>query len=135
MRVVLDTNVLVAAFVAHGACNELLEHCVLSHEVILAPFIIREFKEKLVEKFGLTAAEASRAVRLLKSRCIIINPKKLPESVCRDPDDDNIIATAVSGSCACIVTGDNDLLVLNAVSGIPIIPPSQFWEFEDTEDT
>jgi predicted nucleic acid-binding protein len=28
MRLVLDANVLIAAFVARGVCAELLEHCV-----------------------------------------------------------------------------------------------------------
>ncbi len=39
MKIVLDTNVLIAAFISHGTCNELLEHCALNHEVILSPFI------------------------------------------------------------------------------------------------
>lgn len=29
-----------------------------------------------------------------------------------------------------IVTGDKDLLDLKSALGIPIIAPSQFWEFE-----
>ena len=34
MRVVLDSNVLIAAFTAHGSCAELLEHCVRQHEPV-----------------------------------------------------------------------------------------------------
>lgn len=131
MRVVLDTNVLIAAFIAHSVCNELVEHCALYHDVILSPFIIEELKEKLLDKFAFTTREANRVIRLLKSRCTIATPPQLPESVCRDPDDDNIIAVAHFASCDCIVTGDKDLLALETALGIPIIRPPQFWEFED----
>jgi len=130
MRVVLDTNVLIAAFIAHGVCNELLEHCALNHDIILSAFILNELKEKLVTKFRFTSREANRAVRLLASRGTTVAPQELAEPVCRDPDDDNVIATAVTGSCDCIVTGDKDLLVLKNALGIPVISPSYFWEFE-----
>lgn len=45
MKIVLDTNVFIAAFISHGACHELLEHCAIRHEIILSPFIYDEFKE------------------------------------------------------------------------------------------
>ena len=131
MRVLLDTNVLIAAFIAHGVCNELLEHCALNHDIVLSTFILDEIREKLVNKFGFTTREANRAVRLLASRCRTVTPSELPRSICRDPDDDEIIGTAVAGSCDCIVTGDKDLLDLKETAGIVVIPPSQFWEFEN----
>lgn len=130
MRVVLDTNVLIAAFIAHGVCNELLEHCALNHDIIFSSFILDELKEKLHKKFGFTMREANRVVRLLTSRGSTVAPQELPDPICRDPDDDNIIGTAIAGSCDCIVTGDKDLLDLKSTSGIPIIRPSDFWEFE-----
>jgi predicted nucleic acid-binding protein len=34
VKVLLDTNILIAAFVARGVCHELLEHCVRQHTVI-----------------------------------------------------------------------------------------------------
>ena len=130
MKIVLDTNVLIAAFISHGACHELLEHCAIRHEIILSPFIYGEFKEKLNGKFGFTKKEADAAIRLLKSRCISVRIKGLPEAVCRDQDDDNIIATAIAGKCDCIITGDKDLLMLEIVEGISILPPGDFWEYE-----
>ena len=46
--------------------------------------------------------------------------------MCRDPDDDNILAAAESGKCDCIITGDKDLLVLKAYKGIDILNPREF---------
>ena len=39
----------------------------------------------------------------------------------RDPDDDQILAAAVSGNADLIVTGDEDLLVLGDYRQIPIV--------------
>lgn len=132
MRLVLDTNVLIAAFISHGVCNELFEHCMLNYDVVLSKFILTELKDKLTGKFKFTAREANDAVRLLKSRCEIVTISPLDTPVCRDPDDDSIIATALAGECACIITGDRDLLDLNSACGIQILPPGSFWQFEQT---
>lgn len=50
--------------------------------------------------------------------------------VCRNPDDDWVLASAQAGRCSCLITGDRDLLVLNEFDGIPILAPSAFWRFE-----
>jgi len=130
MKVTLDTNVLIAAFITHGVCNELLEYCALNHEIFLSGFILGELEEKLTGKFGFSKRETNNVIRILKSRCTIVRTTELPSPISRDPDDDNIIATAIAGLCDCIITGDKDLLVLNQVSGIQIIPPNRFWVFE-----
>ena len=132
MRLVLDTNVLIAAFISHGVCNELLEHCVLNHEVVLSKFILGEVKDKLTGKFKFSAREANAAVRLVKSRSEVVPTSPLPAPICRDPDDDTIIATAIAGQCACIITGDKDLLDLETVDSIRILSPGDFWQFEQT---
>ncbi len=132
MRLVLDTNVFIAAFISHGVCNELLEHCVLNHEVVLSKFILAELKDKLTGKFKFTAREASAAVRLIRSRCETVTALPLATPVCRDPDDDSIIATAVAGQCACIIAGDKDLLDLDTPCGIRTLAPGAFWQFEQT---
>ena len=54
----------------------------------------------------------------------------LPTRVCRDPDDDQILATAVAARADCLVTGDTDLLVLDRYAGIPIVRPADFWALE-----
>lgn len=130
MRLVLDTNVLIAAFIARGTCNELLEHCVREHTLIGSGYILREFEDKLVEKFDCSRREAREARGLLATRTIIVEPDPLQKQVCRDPDDDNILAAAAAGGCACIVTGDKGLLTLGAFQGIDIIAPRDFWRYE-----
>lgn len=131
MKLVLDTNVLIAAFISHGVCNELLEHCVLNHDVVLSNFILDELKDKLTGNFKFTTRETNAVVSLLGSRCFVVKTQTLPSPVSRDPDDDNIIATAISGTCDCIITGDKDLLDLKKTGDVLIVSPSQFWQIEE----
>jgi putative PIN family toxin of toxin-antitoxin system len=46
--------------------------------------------------------------------------------VCRDPADDAVLATAVEGRAAVIVTGDDDLLSLVEYEDIVIMAPKAF---------
>jgi uncharacterized protein len=130
MRVLLDTNVLIAAFVARGACTELFEHCARNHTLVTSPALLAELDVTLHRKFGASVRDANAVVTLLRGRFERIDPRPLDEPVCRDPDDDQVLAAALSGRCDCIVTGDKDLLVLGSFSGIPIVKPMDFWKIE-----
>jgi len=131
MRIVLDTNVLVAAFIAHGTCNELLEHCALRHVIVLSNYILDELRDVLSEKFDFTAAECKEVLALLRSRCVLVQPARLRSSGCSDPDDDPIIGTAVAGNCNCLVTGDKALQKLKAYGRTAVVSPGDFWRFEE----
>lgn len=49
MRILLDTNVLIAAFLTRGICNELLEHCLRHHQLINSEFLLNEFHKPRAE--------------------------------------------------------------------------------------
>lgn len=55
----------------------------------------------------------------------MIEPPPLPQPVCRDPDDDEVLALAIAAQADLIISGDNDLLVLLQFNGIPIVSPAQ----------
>ena len=130
MRLVLDANVLIAAFVARGVCAELLEYCVREHEVVTSEAILEEVRRNLVDKIKVTIAQAEQTVRLLRTRLQVVEPVALDSQVSRDPDDDLVLGTALAGRCDAIVTGDRDLLDLEAHRGIAIVSPRGFWSFE-----
>jgi uncharacterized protein len=54
----------------------------------------------------------------------VIDPPPLPQPVCRDPNDDMVLALALAAQVDLIVSGDNDLLVLHPFEGIPIFSPA-----------
>ncbi len=55
---------------------------------------------------------------------IVVAPP-LPLPVCRDPDDDAVLACALAAHADLIVSGDDDLLTLKEFQHIPIISAAQ----------
>lgn len=130
MKVFFDTNVLVAAYATHGACNELLNHCIAHHVIIISDFVLKELEQKLIRKLKLTPKETSLIIQFLHRNCIISEETKLSGHISRDKDDDHILAAALFSHVDCIITGDKDLLVLEQCNDIPIILPADFWKKE-----
>ncbi len=69
-------------------------------------------------------------MEILTSATKLVEPALLTESICRDADDDMVLATALTGNADCIVTGDKDLTDLKSFQQIPILKPSEFSTFE-----
>lgn len=130
MRVVLDTNVLIAAFISRGGCHQVFEQCAIHHELISSVELIEELKDKLTTKFRYSEDDVAAVNQLIQSRTQFVVPVPLKEPICRDPDDDFVLATAVAGDVTCIVTGDEDLLILKTFQGIDIIRPREFATYE-----
>jgi putative PIN family toxin of toxin-antitoxin system len=130
MRVVLDTNVLVAAFVARGICTDVFERVIADHELVLSPYILDEFERVMTAKLGFDEIRVERASALFRRVGRIVTPEPLEEPVCCDGDDDAVLALARSSGTTCLVTGDDDLLILKSFEQIPIISPREFLTFE-----
>jgi putative PIN family toxin of toxin-antitoxin system len=127
VRVVFDTNVVVAGLVAEGLCREIVETLLPEHTPFLSDPLWHELVDTLAEKFDLTTADLPLLL-LYRRLATWVVPAPLDPPVCRDPDDDVVLATAVVGRAEAIVTGDDDLLVLRSHAGIPILTPRQFLE-------
>lgn len=130
MTIVFDTNVLLAAFLTHGASAEVVEHCITEHRVILSTFILCEVEDKLLNKFHFPLAKVADLLKFLRDQMEWVEPAKLTSPACRDPDDDMILATALAARADCLITGDKDLLDLKQFESISIIKPAEFWKFE-----
>ena len=132
MRIVADTNIAVSGFLFGGlplrvldaGRSEIIELCTSQAlldefaEVIERPHFDRKFEE--------TGISRQRMVSDYAEISTVIKPAKLSEHVSRDPDDDEVIACALSADCEFIVTGDNDLLVLKEYQGVTIVTAADF---------
>ena len=125
MRLVFDTNVIVAGLVSEGLCHELVETHLPDHTAILSRRLWDELVGKLREKFGL-APDDLPLLDLYHRHATWVDPRPLEAAVCRDPDDDWVLATAIAGEAEAIVTGDGDLLALGVFQGVTILTPRQF---------
>lgn len=125
MRLLLDTNVLFAAFLSHGVCAGLYEEALLHAEIVVSEEILSELGEKLVSKGKLTKAEAAEVIGAVRSDAEVVGAMTLEKAVCRDPNDDMVLGSALAGKADFIVTGDKDLLVLKTFRKIPILTPRE----------
>lgn len=127
MRVVLDTNVIIAAFAARGLCAEVFSVCIEGHDIVLSEAILLESQEKLSSKVGLPKAVLRDIIAYLRDTSEIVKPGPVEAEACRDKDDLVIIGTALSGKAEVIITGDEDLLSLKKCNYVEIINPREFW--------
>lgn len=127
MRLVLDSNVLVAALGTRGMCAELFERVLVAHEYVIDAHILGEVERALRTKFRLPEARVEEAVTLLRTTGRWIDAPRLAAPVSRDADDDAILALAKASGSRMIVTGDDDLLVLHPWADIAIVRPRDFW--------
>lgn len=146
IRAVFDTNVLVSYLLTHRPpIATLIDRHLTQEDIVLvtAPELLEELDRVLqypkLQRYY-TEEERTRFVALLMALSEVVElPETIPR-ICRDPDDDQVIACAVAGGADVIVSGDRDLLVLKQVGDIPILSAAQFLELiedlgnEDDED-
>lgn len=131
MRAVIDTNVLLSALLWGGTPHDLMEH-VRNGTVTLisSPALLAELARVIDRpKFDviLLRTNTSRAQTLAEVRLLgdVIDPPPLAQPVCRDKDDDAVLALAIAAQADIVISGDNDLLCLASFEGIPILTPAQ----------
>jgi putative PIN family toxin of toxin-antitoxin system len=128
-RFVIDTNVMVrAVLIGTSLASEAFQKARQLGEILLSLTVAEELNDVLGrEKFDryITRDDRERFLAALIQTAKFI---EVTEQIiaCRDPGDDKFLELAVSGNATCIVTADDDLLVLNPFRGIPILSIEQF---------
>jgi putative PIN family toxin of toxin-antitoxin system len=128
MRAVLDTNVLLAAFLTEGLCAKLLARARRrDFDLVLEPLVLEEFRRTLSGKFHASGDEVKSATGLvMEATAGTITKSSLGRGLCRDPDDDRILASALEARVEYLVSGDADLLILGKIEGTTMIAPREF---------
>jgi putative PIN family toxin of toxin-antitoxin system len=128
MRILFDTNVLVSAFIGSGMCYEVIDHSIDEHQIYYTDFIIAEFRKILKDKFHYPESLIKDFVKFITNFFIKGQTADIIENICRDSDDDQVLADALQNEIAVLVTGDKDLLDLKTYKGIKIISPQEYWK-------
>ena len=123
-RFVFDTNVLISAFLfSQSKPRQALDKAQDIGVLIFSSSVFSELREVLYRpKFDRYLTEERRQ-ELLEDLTQTAHFIDVTEQIseCRDPKDNKYLELAVSGQAECIVTGDDDLLVLNPFRGIEIL--------------
>ena len=131
MRLVLDTNVLVSAFLWNGIPGRLIELAgekeidLYTSRTLLAELsevLHRRKFTKPVQATGFTAAEIVKHYQRLAHRVTV---RQLTQRISRDADDDQVLACALAAKADFIVSGDKDLLSLKVFQAIPIVTAAE----------
>ena len=127
MKIVLDSNVIIAAFASRGLCNALFESCIGNHDIILCEQILSEIANNLKRKIRLPDDVIRQLLILLRSHSTIVTPQKVDKKACKDKKDLMVLGSAIAGHAKYIITGDQDLLAVGRIKDVKIVDPRTFW--------
>lgn len=128
MRVVLDSNVLIAAVAGRGLCEAVLELCLEEHDLVVSEEVLDEVHRNLVKRIRLPEDVAADFCRLLRAYGTLETPAVLPPDACRDRDDIHLLGLSQTAGADVLVTGDKDLLECGWGGVTRILTPRQFWQ-------
>ncbi len=136
----LDTNIWVSAFInPHGYPAKLIRAWIHGRfQVVVSIPLLDEIADvlsrpRIRNKYGLNANEIAEFLQLLVAQAIKVTPTGQLQ-VCRDPDDDLILETAVLGQARFVVSRDDDmkrdpeLMAQMAAYGIMVLTVQQFLD-------
>jgi putative PIN family toxin of toxin-antitoxin system len=99
-------------------------------ELVLSPALIAEIETALrrpkIRRYFLRPKEALLWLEDLVTIADLVRDTGDVAGVSRDPADDVILAAAIEGRANVIVTGDEDLLILEEHQGVAIVTPRRF---------
>jgi putative PIN family toxin of toxin-antitoxin system len=131
MKVVLDTNILASgAISATGTLSTLVDAWRSGRfKVIVSVPILAELSATLQKPYfrrSLTATQSSRFLTLLRKRATVSPITVSVHGVATHPEDDVIVATAVSAKADYLITGDSKLQHVGMYRGVAILSPRRF---------
>jgi putative PIN family toxin of toxin-antitoxin system len=128
MKAILDTNVLISAYVFPGGKPETVYRLALEGrlEIGASLSLLAEFGRVLGLKFGWTPDRVEAAVVQMTRIASVVEPAETVQVVTADPADDRVLEAASAYGADVIVSGDRHLLDIGTWSDIEIISPAEF---------
>lgn len=128
LRLVLDTNVVVAGLLWSGPPRRLLEAVIEGEaELFTSAALLDELAHtlsysKLSARIARSGTDVATLVAQYMTLTTLVAPAGVPRVVAGDADDDHVIAAAVAAAAELIVTGDRrHLLAIGSHEGIAIV--------------
>lgn len=127
MKIMLDTNVLISAFVFGGKAGKLMMQLIDSeHELYVSEYVDCEFKEKLQMKWPDKAERVYKLYRTMDFTFCESTNEKLGEL--RDVKDIPVLSDALFHRIDLILTGDKDFLEAGLEKPL-VFSPSMMYDY------
>ena len=110
MRVMLDTNILISAFIFKSKkMNELIYKLSKEHEIVICSYTIEELKELIDSKFRVSQKDLDEFLKDFPFD-LVYSPTNVENKLfnIRDKDDYIILHTAIIEDVDVFITGDKD---------------------------
>ncbi len=129
----LDTNVLASGFTSRaGSAGQLLLLWTYGvFELVLSEHILTELTRTFRKPYfqqRLSQEQITADIALLHHEARITPITVTVHGIATHPEDDVVLATAVSGKANYLVTGDKKLQDLGSYQGVRILNPSEFLQ-------
>jgi putative PIN family toxin of toxin-antitoxin system len=135
-RYVFDTNVLISALLfAQSRPGQAFFAALERGTILLSQSVLKEVSEVLSRKrFDryLLQGERESFLTTLISEAELVEITEVIR-ICRDPKDDMFLELAASGGATYVISGDQDLLQLKHLRGVPIVTPINFFAYLPNE--
>lgn len=130
LRIVIDVNIIISALLFPKSKPDLaLQKAQDTGDILMSSAIWIELQNVIIRpKFNryISLEKREQFLRELYQTITPINNILETITDCRDAKDNKYLELAVTGKAQYIITGDNDLLVLNPFREISIIKPDDF---------
>lgn len=129
-RIVVDTNILISAFV-YGGYPEQVLRTVFKKETIavISPVLISELLEVLRKKFDFSFKKIIEIESKIKKFFLLYYPTESIH-ILKDEPDNRLLEVAIEGNCKYIITGDKELLKLSHYKNTYILSAKDFLQID-----
>ena len=133
---VFDTNILFSATGWRGNPFRRVERARARQiHAVTCPELIEELAEKLEARLHFSPEQVTETLADYLGFLQVVQIPKILNAVPRDPEDNMALECAIEAHARYVVSGDNDLLVLNEFRGIQIVRASDFLKLLKEEET
>jgi len=129
MKVMLDTNILISAFIFKSKkLNELIYKLSKEHEIIICSYTIEELKELMKSKFNIDMKYLDEFLMDFPFN-LVYSPNSVEKKLfkIRDENDYIILHTAIMENVDIFITGDKDFNDVD-IEKPEIMSPTEFLE-------
>lgn len=131
IRVTLDTNVLGPGLIGETGAAARLTRLWSDGAFVLvvSDHILAELERSYTDPYFAARVPSERAaalVNVVRNDATVVELSAEVQGVATHPEDDLVLATAISGEASVLCTRDKQLLKLRTFEGIEILSPGEF---------